>query len=194
MGNRRKLTAKILINSIIFNLIETIVIFAIGFHVIRLNILEMCKVSILFFISRMIFGGASHYKSPFKCFIVSLSLLSSIFLLYKHDCVLGNLAAMFSGLLLTEKGDVTCLYQWSGKQTQYQDIIDYIKFNPFDNKIKEFEEKIQEQDMLSYLIYKYRFKDNLTFANISDRLDIETNRITEIQDKVAFTFRVFIGL
>ena len=73
-------------------------------------------------------------------------------------------------------------------------IIDYIKYNPLNSKIKEFEDKIQEQDNLSYLIYKYRFKDMLTFAEISERLDIETNRITEIQDKVAFTFRVFIGL
>ena len=104
------------------------------------------------------------------------------------------LVTIFTAYILSGKSDIKDMYMWTGNKTQYQDIIDYIKYNPLNSKIKEFEEKIQEQDNLSYLIYKYRFKDLLTFAEISKRLNIETNRITEIQEKVAFTFRVFIGL
>ena len=74
---------------------------------------------------------------------------------------------------------------------KYQDIIDYIKFHPASNELVQFEENIRKQDDLTYLIYKYRFKDNLSFSEISDRLQIDTQRITEHLEKVAFAMRLY---
>lgn len=54
----------------------------------------------------------------------------------------------------------------------------------------KFEEALKNQDNLSYMIYKYRFKDKMTFEEISNRLDIDNPRISEIQDSIAFAFRI----
>ena len=135
-----------------------------------------------------------HYKQWQQCLVWTLIIFLSLFTVARVDITIGILVTIFTAYILSGSSDVKDMYMWSGKKTQYQDIIDYIKYNPLNTKIKEFEDKLQDQDNLSYLIYKYRFKDLLTFQQISEKLDIETNRITEIQDKVAFTFRIFIGI
>lgn len=66
----------------------------------------------------------------------------------------------------------------------------YIKHHPLDNAIYEFEKKLERQDNLAYLIYKYRFKDNLTFNEIEERLDMPTPRISEMIDKIVFAMRI----
>ncbi|HIS62312.1 MAG TPA: hypothetical protein IAC14_08735, partial [Candidatus Scybalomonas excrementigallinarum] len=76
------------------------------------------------------------------------------------------------------------------KSSKYQDIFDFIKYNPYNKKLLDFEKALSEQDNLSYLIYKYRFKDKLTFEEISKRLDLDNPRISEIQDNIAFAFRI----
>ena len=167
--------------------------------------IEKTLVIIIIWSLCLVIGKAKHYSSPLKCFLMQVLFFSCIFVSTYINIYVAILFTIYTKLLLSgwtdidqevqnDKPSIKDLTLWSGKKTQYQDIIDYIKYNPLNDKIKEFEEKLQDQDNLSYLIYKYRFKDLLTFQEISDRLDIETNRITEIQDKVAFTFRVFIGL
>lgn len=79
---------------------------------------------------------------------------------------------------------------WSGKSSKFDDVMDYIKFNEFSDNVIKFEAKIKEQDNLSYLVYKYRFKERKSFNEISELLDLDTARISEIQDKIAFAFRV----
>lgn len=181
------------IPSIIFNVIETLLL-VLGAYLLKIGIINTCLIFLTFEISRAYFKMPKHYKQWQQCLIWTLIIFTSLFVIARVDISVGMLETIFTAYILSGKADVKDLYMWSGKQTQYQDIIDYIKYNPLNSKVKEFEEKIHEQDNLSYLIYKYRFKDLLTFAEISKRLDIETNRITEIQEKVAFTFRVFIGL
>lgn len=184
---------RMMINAILFNLIEIICVLLIGLS-LGIKTKYVVMITFLFPVCRFIFKKPMHYKSPYLCFIITLALFFTLFLLLKTDLYIAIILTIFSGYILTNNANINNIFMWTGKKTQYQDIIDYIRFNPLNPKIKEFEEKIQEQDNLTYLIYKYRFKDLLTFAEISKRLDIETNRITEIQDKVAFTFRVFIGL
>lgn len=187
------MSKKIMVNAILFNLTEIICVMLVGLS-LNIKIKYVIIITFLFPTFRFIFKKPMHYKSPYLCFLITLSMFSTLFLLLKIDLIVSIILTIFSSYILTNNANIYDMFMWTGKKTQYQDIIDYIKYNPLNSKIKEFEDKIQEQDNLSYLIYKYRFKDMLTFAEISKRLDIETNRITEIQDKVAFTFRVFIGL
>lgn len=179
--------------SIIFNVIETLLLI-LGAYLLKIGLTNTLLIFLTFQISRAYFKMPKHYKHWQQCLIWTLIIFISLFVISRVDISVGILTTVFTAYILSGKADLINMYMWTGKKTQYQDIIDYIKYNPLNSKIKEFETKIQEQDNLSYLIYKYRFKDLLTFAEISQRLDIETNRITEIQDKVAFTFRVFIGL
>ena len=185
------------IPSIIFNVIETLLLI-LGAYFLKLGVVNTLLIFLVFEISRFYFKMPKHYKQWQQCLvwtlIIFLSLFSTLFMLLKIDLLVAIILTVFSGYILTDNANIFDVFMWSGKKTQYQDIIDYIKYNPLNTKIKEFEDKLQDQDNLSYLIYKYRFKDLLTFQQISEKLDIETNRITEIQDKVAFTFRIFIGI
>lgn len=181
------------IPSIIFNLCETILLI-LGSYLLKIGLINTLIVLLVFQISRAYFKMPKHYKQWQQCLVWTLIIFISLFVVARVDISVGILTTVFASYILSGKADLNDMYMWSGKKTQYQDIIDYIKFNPLNDKLIEFENKIKEQDNLSYLIYKYRFKDLLTFQEISDRLQIETNRITEIQDKVAFTFRIFLGI
>lgn len=78
-----------------------------------------------------------------------------------------------------------------GESSKYQDIIDFLKYHPLDDKLIEFETKLSSMESIEYLIYKYRFKDNLTFAQISDKLDLDGPRVVEKLDKVVFALRIY---
>ena len=88
------------------------------------------------------------------------------------------------------------MYLWKScdEPSKYQDIIDYVKYNELDNKLLEFEYKIKERNNLEYLIYKYKFKDNRTFSEMSELLDMENPRIVEQLDKIAFAMRLYCGI
>ena len=83
------------------------------------------------------------------------------------------------------------MFMWKGRETKYQDIIEYIKFHPLGDDLVQFEENMKKKDELAYLIYKYRFKDELSFSEISNKLQIDTQRITEHLDKIAFAMRLY---
>lgn len=88
------------------------------------------------------------------------------------------------------------MYLWKStdEPSKYQDIIDYIKYNELNDKLIEFERKIKDRNNLEYLIYKYRFKENKTFSEISETLEMDNPRIVEHLDKIAFAIRLYCGI
>jgi hypothetical protein len=102
--------------------------------------------------------------------------------------------AVFCAYILTTKGNINDAFMWKGRNTKYNDIEEYIKYNSMSTKLIEYEEKLKNQDNLTYLIYKYRLKDKMTFAEISERLDLENPRIVEKLEQIAFSFRIFFGI
>ena len=181
-----------LLKVLLFNILEIICVFIIGMG-LQVRKDYILGIVLLFPISRFVFKRPMHYKSPYLCFIITMAIFVSLFMIFKVNMLISLVITIFSGYILTDNANISDMFMWSGKSTQYQDIIDYIENNN-NEKIKEFEERIEEQDTLSYLVYKYRFKDRLSFQKISDILEIETNRITDIQEKVAFTFRVYMNI
>ena len=179
--------------SIIFNIAETLLLIGMAW-LLKVGLVNTLIIFFVFEISRFIFKFPKHYKEWQKCLIWTLLIFTSLFIVSRVDITVGVLNTIFCAYILSEKSNIKDLYMWNGKKTQYQDIIDYIKYNALSDKVLEFEKRIQDQDMLSYMIYKYRFKDQLSFQEISKKLEIETQRITEVQEKVAFSFRTFIGL
>ena len=101
------------------------------------------------------------------------------------------LVTLFAGFVLTGRANLTDMFMWKGKTTKYQDVIDYIKYHPLSDSLVQFEENVKKQDDVTYLIYKYRFKDELSFSEISERLQMDTQRITEYLDKIAFAIRLY---
>ena len=161
--------------SIGFNLFETICIFFMG-YLIGVDLVNELIILMLFAIPRFIFKGASHYKSPFKCFVVSMILGTSFMLMYNVNSSLGYVAAIFSGCILTNKGNIVNIYQWN-KTSKYKSVIDFIHDNPDDLEIKEYEEYLLMYYPLRHEIYKLKFIDNKGFNEIMEELDIMDRKI-----------------
>ena len=179
--------------SIVFNVVELGVIALIG-TLLKLPIETMIMIFIIFAIIRTSLGGAMHYKDWYRCMIWSALVFLSLFVLAKANLIICILMTIFCACILTKRGNIADIFMWKGRNTKYADVDEYIKYNLLDDKLIEFEKKIQEQDKLDYLIYKYRFKDNLTFEQIADKLDIGTPRVSEKIEKIAFAIRLYCGI
>lgn len=179
--------------SIIFNLAELGVIILAGI-LLRLKLEIMLIIMGIFVMIRISIGGALHYKSPYKCAIWSLLVFLSLFVLTNVGLGVSIIMAIFCAFILTTKGNIDDAFMWKGKNTKYNDIEEYIKYNSMETKLIEYEEKLKDKDNLTYLIYKYRFKDKMTFAEISERLDLENPRIVEKLEQIAFSFRIYFGI
>lgn len=183
---------KIIASSLIFNIAETCLIFLVG-KLLELPTNEILIIMITFMISRGCFGSALHFKTWYRCLVWSLLILLSLFVLLKVDLIVSILFAIFSAFIMTGKANIKDMYLWnnSNEPSKYQDIIDFIKYNEFDDKLLEFEKKLSEKNSLEYLIYKYRFKDNKSFGEITRLLDLDSPRIVEKLDKIAFAMRLY---
>lgn len=179
--------------SIIFNLAEISVIILAG-KLLGLKLEIMLIILSLFCIIRISLVGAMHYKSPYKCAVWSLLVFLSLFVLTNVGLIVSIIMSIFCAFVLTTKGDINDGLMWKGKNTKYNDIEEYIKYNSMETKLIEYENKLKDKDNLTYLIYKYRFKDKMTFAEISERLDLENPRIVEKLEQIAFSFRIFFGI
>ncbi len=186
---------KKLLPTLIFNIVETILIFLTG-KLLDLPTKYIVLVMFTFMISRGCFGKALHFKTWYRCLVWSLLILLSLFVLLKVDLVISIMFAIFSAFIMTGKSNIKDMYLWSGKNepSKYQDIIDFIKYHELDDKLIEFENKIKAKDSVEYLIYKYRFKEGKTFAEISELLDMDSPRITQQLDKIAFAIRLYCGI
>lgn len=184
---------KMIIGSIIFNIAETLLILLIGFA-LNLQIKHILIVMLSFLISRGLFGmKAIHFKDWYRCLVWSLLIMFSLFVLFKVDLVISIMLAMFSALIMSNRCNILELYLWSnrGEPSKYQDVMEFVKDNELDNRLIEFESKIKQRGNLEYSLYKYRFKENRTFSEISELLDMETPRISEQLDKIAFALRLY---
>ena len=180
--------------SIIFNLAESLVIILIGFW-LNLSTKEILMILLLFSITRMRLGGAMHYKDWYKCLIWSTLVFLSLFVVAHTGMILSIIMTVFCAYILTGKGNINDTFLWKGNNTKYSDIEEYIKFNSLSDELIQFEKKLKDTDNLSFLIYKYRFKEKLTFAEISDKLNgLDNPRISEKLENIAFSLRLYCGI
>ena len=182
-----------LLRILIFNIVEIVIIFLFG-KLFNIDINIRIMFMVLFFITRMIAGNPKHYKKAYQCALWSVLVFLSLYTLSTLELPVIILLTIFTGFISTGKADITDGFMWKGKNTKYNDIEEYIKYNSMETKLIEYEEKLKSQDNLTYLIYKYRFKDKLTFSEINERLDLENPRIVEKLEQIAFSFRIYFGI
>lgn len=178
---------------LLFNIAETFLIFLLG-KVFNVDVNIRIMFMVLFFIVRMIAGNPKHYKKAYQCALWSSLVFLSLYTLSSLELPVIILLTIFTALISTGKADIDDAFMWKGKNTKYSDIEEYIKYNSMETKLIEYENKLKDKDNLTYLIYKYRFKDKMTFAEISERLDLENPRIVEKLEQIAFSFRIFFGI
>lgn len=83
---------------------------------------------------------------------------------------------------------------WKGRETNYQEIYDYIDNNPDEEKLKKFEAKLADTSLLDYNVYVCRFKKRMTFAETSRKIDIPTNRVGDSVASIALAFEIFFDI
>ena len=186
---------KYFLSSLIFNIAETILIFLIG-RLLDLPIKEILIVMLGFMISRGCFGNALHFKDWYRCLVWSALILLSLFVILKVDLIISILFTIFSAFIMTGKSNINDMYLWKGNTTsKYADIEEYVKYNSCNNKLLEFEENLKRKDDLLFIIYKYRFKENLSFKQISEKLDGMPNvRLAEKLNQIALAIRISCGI
>lgn len=96
---------------------------------------------------------------------------------------------------MTGKSNINDMYLWKpANESKYKDIEECVKYNEFSNDLLDFEEALKRRDNLLYLIYKYRFKDKMTFTEMSEKLDMENPRIVEKLNQIALAIRINCGI
>lgn len=181
------------IPSIIFNVAEVLVVILAG-KLLGLKLEIILLLIGIFMMIRISLGKAMHYKSPYKCAIWSLLMFLSLFVLTDVGLWTSLIMSAFCAFILTTKGNINDGFMWKGTTTKYNDIEEYIKYNSMNSKLIEYEEKLKLQDNVNFLVYKYRFKDKMTFSQINERLDMENPRIVEKLEQIAFSFRIYFGI
>lgn len=179
------------ISVLIFNIAEVIVVFLLGkLFGIDTNIVISIMLSFILF--KFIFKKTKHYKSIYTCFIWTILVFLSLFLLSSLSMINILMFTAFTAFIVSGKADISDITMWknNGEPSKYQDVVDYIKYHPMDKDLMDFEETLKRQDSLLYLVYKYRFKDQLTFKEIEEKIDVSDKRITEMLDKIAFAMRM----
>jgi hypothetical protein len=71
-------------------------------------------------------------------------------------------------------------------ESKYEKLIEFIKYNGLDEKLRDAESRLAELDTQMYLIYKRKFREDKTFTEMVEEFDIDNPRIVEILDKVYF--------
>lgn len=190
--------------AVLVELIEFIIISIIAVKCLNTSVVDLLVILLTFFISRFSIGSAGHYKivSYFdagwrRCFFWTSSLILSLCLTTKLGIMVGFLFTIFTSYVISGKANIDDMsLGWKSKsqRSKYADIEDFIKYNSMDSNLIDFENKLKAKDNLSYLIYKYRFIDKLTFSEISERLDLDNPRIVEKLDNIAFSLRLYCGI
>lgn len=178
---------------LIFNILETVVIFLLG-KVFNVNMNIRIMFMATFFLTRMIIGKPKHYNKAYRCALWSCLVFLSLYSLSTLDLIATIILTIFTAFISTGKADINDMYMWKGRNTNYADIDEYIKFNELEDKLLEFERKLKQQDNLLYLLYKYRFKEGNTFSEINEKTGLENPRISEKLDKIAFSLRIYCGI
>lgn len=183
--------------NLVFNMAETAIILLVGVY-LKISINYLLMILLTFMISRQCFGKPLHYKTWYRCLVWSTLLMLCLFVIFKVDCVLSIMFAIFNALIMTGRSNINDMYLWnnSGEPSKYQDVIEFVEFNEFSDKLIEFEKKLKDKDSLEYLIYKYRFKEGKTFDEIKEALNykLDNPRIVEHLDKISFALRLYCGI
>lgn len=179
--------------SLFFNIIETIIIFMVGL-IFNISHNEIIVLMLTFFFTRLLCGKPKHYATWYRCLVWSLLVFTSLFAITDLHIIVVLLLTVFTGYIATGRADISDMYMWRSKGSKNKDVEEYIKYHPLEDKLLEFENKLKQQDNLSFLLYKYRFKENLSFTEIAELIDLETPRVSEEIDKIAFSLRIYCGI
>lgn len=169
------------------------------------EIIESIFIIFEFMAIRTLFG-AKHYDKPLECFVMTMILMTSIFLVLKINFGLAMIATAFASINLSNvkinKVGVNFLaegfmYKKKG-ETKYDQMDVWIKNNLNSEKLEQYEQKLRNyRDEKVYEIYMIRFCERTengeipSLSVIESRTKVTKRRIVEYLDRILFSFEMF---
>lgn len=167
---------------LIFNIVETIVIFMIGL-IFELNYNYIISLMIIFFMVRMLCGQPKHYKKAYQCFIWSTLTFTSVYVLTDLHIFVTILLTVFTGFIATGRADIEEMYMWKGKKSNYIALIDLISVSPNNTIILEHEEYWRKNYPMRYEIFKLFFRERKSYEEIMEIKDLPDTKIIQKECK-----------
>lgn len=169
---------KKLLPTLIFNIVETLIIFMCGLA-LNLEIKYIIMIMLTFMISRGCFGKALHFKTWYRCLVWSLLILLSLFVLLKVDLVISIMFAIFSAFIMTGKSNICDMYLWTGRISKYDALKNFVAISPNHPILLEHEEYWRKNYPMRYEIFQLYFRENQTYEYIAKLKGFEDNTITK---------------
>lgn len=91
--------------SLIFNLIETILLF-LGSYLLKIGLINTLIIFLSFQISRLYFKLPKHYKDWKQCLIWTLIIFITLFMVVRVDITVGIMCSIFTAYILSGKADI----------------------------------------------------------------------------------------
>lgn len=179
--------------SIIFNTVEFLLLFGIS-AAIGVAWYDSISILLLFTLVRCIVGEGKHYKSPKLCLIWSLLTFVILFATTKISYPLAIILTIFYAIAQTGKVDVKEMFMWKGSNTNYEYIEKFIKKMQGTAALRTFEEKLENFNSRIYDVYKYRFIKGYTFHTISEIMDIDNRRISEMLKALELAINLYFDI
>lgn len=169
--------------------IIVLVVIALLFNLFPFSLLGfiLCIIEIpIYLFVRSNFEEPIHANSLNICFFLTILFYILLFLIIKLIiffmneyfsiiiasvlCILGCYA---TSTLPNKKEDKGKLFFGRKKENgRYADLFRFIKFNPTDKRLCEYEDRLKDTNLFTYYIFKYIFRDGLTWDDTMDKLDI----------------------
>ena len=181
------------IPSILFNTFELLLLFSIG-YLLKVNIFNIICILLTFMLTRNIVGKGKHYKSPIFCLIWSSLVFIALFLISRVNHCLAMLLTIYYAVTQTEKVDTSELFMWKGKSSNYSYIKEFITKKEGTVALQNFEDKLKATDLKAYKIYLYKFKYGYSFTTISELMNIDNRRISEILKSLELAINLYFEI
>lgn len=147
---------------------------------------EYIALTIVYLFSRSKFEEPIHAYGLNICYVCTMLFYLLLFIALKlcnilvHDYAsfiivisLVLLATFSTSTLPNKKEEVGKLFFGrKAENGKYADLFRLIKFEPHNKELLRYEDRLKETDLYRYYIFKYIFRDGLTWDETMDRLDI----------------------
>lgn len=147
---------------------------------------ECIILTIVYLFSRSKFEEPIHAYGLNICYICTMLFYLLLFIAMKiSNILIGKeptfiiliclvlLSTFATSTLPNKKEEVGKLFFGRKKENgKYADLHRFVKFNPMDKRLCQYEDRMKETDLITYYIFKYIFRDGLTWDETMDKLDI----------------------
>lgn len=179
--------------SLVFNVSEYILLVCAGIT-IHVEIPIAISILLTFMLTRNLIGNAKHYKSPILCLLWSTIIFTGLFIVSKINFILSIILTIFYATTQTDKVNVNDMFLWSGRDSRYDYITNYLIKIQDTSELQIFEDKLQKFNEDLYLIYKYKLKQNHPFSKLCEATGVDKRRICEHLKSLELAINLYFNI